>query len=292
MSFASQPIVATDRRPVLLVVPGNLGGSVEHFYHFMFGYLLPFVEHCHGMRGSHRFYLRDCGPMNRLFGELGGFLIETRPVHKVLEIMVGTVPATAGTARIMVPGFDLPRAYNQERFRRIRRIVARLYGAQIDGFATAYPVAASERLVLVIDRAPPPPEYLAPGTEAPSGGSARRSVPNMAEVFDAIAGRHDALLVRLEECSLFEQIHLFSRAWRVVAQHGAALSHLIWARPDAALVEIMPNPRRVPSEQIPQASYFATLCSTMGIGRRVIDQQGDHAPVAPSAVLEALDALG
>jgi hypothetical protein len=289
MSFAGPPIVATDRRPVLLVVPGNLGGSVEHFYHFMFGYLLPFVEHCHGMRGSHRFLVRDCGPMNRLFEELGGFQISIRPVHKVLEMMVGTALGTAGTARIVIPGFDAPQAYKPERFRRIRRIVARLYGPQIDECATKYPAAASDRLVLVIDRAPPPPEYLAAGTEAPSGGSARRSVPNMAEVFDGVAARHDALLVRLEDCSLFEQIHLFSRAWRIVGQHGAALSHLIWARPDAALVEIVPKPNAGPAT--PEA-YFSALCTQMHMARRVIDQDGLHGSIPPAAVLEALAALG
>jgi hypothetical protein len=292
MTLTTPPIDPADRRPLLLVVPGNIGGSVEHFYHFMFGYLLPFLEHCHGMRGSHRFAMRDCGPMNRLFKDLGGFHIATRPVHRMLEAMVGVAPASGGIARIVIPGFDAPGAYSAERFRRIRRIVARLYGAQIDAFAAAHPKAASERLVLVIDRAPPPPEHLAEGTEVKSGGSARRSVPNMAEVFDAIAARHDAMLVRLEECSLFEQVFLFSRAWRVVAQHGAALSHLIWARADAGLVEIMPNPKEVPDDQLWQAAYFAALCRSMEVGRQVVKQGPPHAPVDPAAVLGALEALG
>ncbi|CAH0265506.1 glycosyltransferase 61 family protein [Roseomonas sp. CECT 9278] len=291
MSLASQPIVETDRRPVLLVVPGNLGGSVEHFYHFLFGYLLPFLEHCHAMRGSHRFQMRDCGPMNRLLRGLPGFHIAVKPVYKVLETVVGTVPGSAGTARIMVPGFDAPHAYNPERFRRIRRIVARLFGPQIDSFARAHPLAASERLVLVIDRAPPPPEYLADGTEAKSGGSARRSVPNMAEVFAAIAERHDALLVRLEECSLLEQVFLFSRAWRVVGQHGAGLSHMIWARPDAGLVEIMPNPKQLSNDAQWQAAYFATLCRSLALPRRMVEQTDPHDPVPPEAVVAALAAL-
>lgn len=290
--FASPPIVATDRRPTLVVVPGNLDGSVEHFYHFMFGYLLPFIEHCHGMRASHRFQMRDCGPMNRVFGDLGGFQIGIRPVHKMLAVVVGMAPASAGLARIVIPGFDVPQAYSAERFRRIRRIFARLYGPQIDGFATAHPAAASDRLVLVIDRAPPPAAYLRAGTEAPSGGSARRSVPNMPEVFEAIAARHDAMLMRLEELPLFEQIFLFSRAWRIVAQHGAALSHLIWARPDAGLVEILPNPGGLAPDQAPREGYFRMLCECMAIARRVVGQESEHAPVEPGAVLQALAELG
>ena len=48
-----------EKRPRLVVVPANQGGSVQHFYHFLFGYLLPFVEHCHALRPTHRFLLRD-----------------------------------------------------------------------------------------------------------------------------------------------------------------------------------------------------------------------------------------
>ena len=117
--FASLPIVATDPRPVLMVIPGNLGGSVEHVHHLMPGYLLPFMEPCQGMRGSHRFLVRDCGPMNPVLGALTGFQFNVRPVHKVLEVMVGMVPGSTAMPRIMIPGFDAPHVYSPERFRRI-----------------------------------------------------------------------------------------------------------------------------------------------------------------------------
>lgn len=290
MSIAELPQAGPHRRARLLVAPANLSGSVEHFYHFFFGYLLPFVEHCHGLRSSHRFALRDCGPMNRIFGQLDGFIIDVTPVHAVLSGIVGTTQHRASMPRIIAPGFDAPNSYSLERFARIRRIVSRLYGAQIAAHAARYGSAASERLVLLVDRGPPPPEHLAPTTEIRSGGSERRSVPNMTEIHAAIAGRHDTLLVRLEECSLFEQIFLFSRAWRVVAQHGAALAHLLWARPDAGLIEILPNPDRLPPHRIKGAPYFSGLCETLGLPRQVVEQDHDHAAVKPGAILAALDA--
>lgn len=146
--------------------------------------------------------------------------------------------------------------------------------------------------MLVIDRAPPPAAYLEAGTEVRSGGSARRSVPNMPAIFDAIAARHDAMLVRMEDCTLFEQIFLFSRAWRVVAQHGAALSHLIWARPDAGLVEILPNPGGLATDRAPRKGCFRVLCERLAMPRQVVSQQNHHAPVDPAAVLQALAELG
>lgn len=280
---------AGDRRPRLVVVPANQGGSVQHFYHFLLGYMLPFVEHCHALRPTHRFLLRDCGPMNPLLRELDGFRIEIIPANLVLTSLVGVNEVVGHLPKIVVPGFDSPRFYARDRFLRCRAVMADLYGAQIAAAAVKYPAAASDRLVLLVDRAAPDPFYDTAASENRSAGAARRSVPNMAELHAAVATRHDALLVRLEECSLFEQIHLFSRAWRVVGQHGAGLAHMIWARRDAGLVEILPNPRQQPLAGIAHANFFQGICNRLDLPWRVVLQADQHAPVAPQEILAALD---
>jgi hypothetical protein len=279
---------AGHRRPRMVVVPGNYGGSVQHFYHFLLGYLLPFLEQCHRLRPTHRFMFRDCGPMNDLLRQLDGFLIDTLPANFVLSSLVGLNKANSAIPRIIVPGFDLPSAYERDRFVRCRKVMQALYGAQIAAASAKYPATASDRLVLVIDRAPPHPFYNTAASENRSAGAARRSVPNMAEIGDMIAARHDVLLVRLEECSLFEQIHLFSRAWRVVGQHGAGLAHMIWARPDAGLVEIIPNPGRQALEMIPNADYFRGICDALAMAWCPVLQADQHAAVPPEEILAAL----
>ena len=277
-----------EKRPRLVVVPANQGGSVQHFYHFLFGYLLPFVEHCHALRPTHRFLLRDCGPMNRLLRELDGFVVELIPAHLVLTSLVGVNDVVGNFAKIIVPGFDSPQTYARDRFLRCRALMGELYGAQIAAAAAKHPATASERLVLLIDRAPPDPLYGTAASENRSAGAARRSVPNMAELHAAIARRHDVALIRLEDCSLFEQIHLFSRAWRVVGQHGAGLAHMIWARPDAGLVEILPNPRQQPVGGVANADYFRGICGRLDLPWRVVMQADQHAPVAAEEILAAL----
>lgn len=280
--------VADARPPGLLVVPANLGGSVQHFYHFLFGYALPFIEHCHPLRATHRFMLRDCGPLNPLLRQLAGFRIQIVSTNIVITSMVGLHPSLGHLPRIIVPGFDDPQSYKRERLLRIRAVVRRLYEPRIAAVAAQHGASASDRLVLVIDRAPPHPFYATAASENAEAGATRRSVPNMAEVHAAIAARHDALLIRLETLSLFEQIYLFSRAWRVVGQHGAGLANMIWARPDAGLVEILPNPRNRPFASIPNASYFRDLCIALGLPWKVVLQDDNHAAVEPDAILAAL----
>jgi hypothetical protein len=274
----------------LMVVPAHLGGSVQHFYHFFFGYMLPFVEHCQPLRGSHRFLLRDCGPMNGLLRQLDGFNLELVGLKLVLSSVVGSNPADGALARLIAPGFDHPESYRRDRFARMRRIWQALYGERIAAAAARWPQAASDRLMLVVDRAPPDPFYDSSLSENPGAGAARRSVPNMHEIAAAIAQHGETLVIRLEECDLFEQIALFSRAWRVVGQHGAGLAHMLWAPPGAVLIEILPNPQGLPVERLANVQYFKGICEALGLGWQAVMQQADHAAVQPTSVAQALAA--
>lgn len=288
------PIEDEDPRegPRLLLVPANLGGSVQHFYHFLFGYMLPFIEHCHALRHGHRFVLRDCGPMNRLLEQLDGFRIGLTSPHMVLSAVISANVSDGRLARLVAPGFDHPEAYRRDRFLRVRETMQVLYGDRIAAAAARWPAAASDRMVLLVDRAPSPAFYQTGASEVRGSGASRRSVRNMDEVREALTATGDLVTVRLEDCDLFEQILLFSRAWRVVGQHGAGLAHMIWSRPGAGLVEVLPNPRKLPVPRIPHSGYFAGICRTLGLGWKPAIQAHDHAAIPPAAVLEALSDLG
>lgn len=278
-------------RPPLLVVPANRGGSIEHFYHFMFGYLLPFIDTCHPLRGHRSFLLRDCGPMNRLLQELDGFDIALRPPSMILGSVVGTNPSLAGIPKLMAPGFDAPQVYDAAVFQRLRGLVALLFAERLAQAAGRHKLAMSDRLVLIIDRAAPDPFYATTRAEKRGAGADLRSIPNMAEVHAAVAARFDTLVVQLETLPFFDQVHLFSRAWRVVGQHGAGLAHMLWARGDAALVEAIPSPHGVPPAKVAFAKFFRGICTAVGIRWHGILQDGEHAPLPPERVLRALEAL-
>lgn len=279
-------------RETLAIVPANRGGSVEHFYHFLFGYLLPFLDLCHPLRGHRRFLLRDCGPMNRILRELDGFDIGQLPAWMVFGTLVGTNPSLGAIPKVIVPGFDAPEAYDAARFRRLRALLPDLFAARLAEAAARHPQARSDRLVLVIDRAAPDPFYATPRAEQRGAGAAVRSIPNIAEVHAAIAARHETMLLRLESLPFLDQVYLFSRAWRVVGQHGAGLAHMLWAREDAALVEAIPSPDGVPPDKVDYAAFFRGICRALGMRWQGILQDDNHAPLQPERVLEGLAALG
>ena len=283
-------IARVDRRP-LMIVPANRGGSVEHFYHFLFGYLLPFLDICHPLRGHQQFLLRDCGPMNRLLRELDGFDIAQMPSWKILGSVLANNPSLGAIPKLIAPGFDAPHAYDAAAFRRLRALVQDLFAHRLAAAAARHPRAAAGRLVLMIDRAPQDPFYATPRAEKRGAGAEIRSIPNMAEVHAAIAARYDTLLVRLETLPFFDQVYLFLHAWRVVGQHGAGLAHMIWAREDAALVEAIPSPDGVPVDQVAFAEIFRGICRTLGLRWHGVLQANDHAPLPPAHVLNGLAAL-
>ncbi|BDG73285.1 glycosyltransferase family 61 protein [Roseomonas fluvialis] len=274
-----------------MIVPANRGGSVEHFYHFLFGYLLPFLDICHPLREHRRFLLRDCGPMNRLLRELDGFEIALLPTWQVLGSVLANNPSLGALPKLVAPGFDAPAAYDAAVLRRIRALVPELFAARLAAAAERHPQAASDRLVLMVDRAPQDPFYASPRSEKRGAGAQVRSIPNMAEIHAAVAARYEVLVVRLETLPFFEQVYLFSRAWRVVGQHGAGLAHMIWAREDAALVEAIPSPNGVPIGKVAYAAIFRGVCSKIGVRWHGILQEDNHVMLPPARVLKGLAAL-
>ena len=121
--------------------------------------------------------------------------------------------------------------------------------------------------------------------EAKSAGTARRSIPNYRQVTEEISDRVGPLLsLKLEGMKLVDQVALFSAADVIIAQHGAALSNLVWARPGTAVVEIMP---RTMPQAIQDVGFFSHLAACRQLRHRFVWQDGDHAPVDPVLVGEA-----
>lgn len=224
--------------------------------------------------------------MNRIFGDLAGFEIEIMSTGAVLNAVVrGTIP------QIIIPGFDHPAKYSSVPVHALRNLMKTLFSESMSAAEMRYPLANTERLVLLIERAPQDSFYASSSVENKLAGANRRSIPNIAELQSELIERYQLIMVRLEEMPLFEQIYLFSRAWRIVGQHGAGLAHMLWARPDAALVEIVPTRAGVPVEQGENVQFFLGLCQRLGVRWHGVPQRAAHAPVEPSRVLAALDAL-
>lgn len=269
----------------------NHGGSVEHFYHFFFGYLVPLCDYLRANdRPGVRLLARSCGPMDRILLELEipGLEIVPRALHRRLARSVHADPAGVVVDRA---GTDLGRghaAYDNALISRATAHLLALCKERIEPHRRAAEAAWAARRprLLVIERGPSDPFYATRRSERKGAAQERRHIPNHAEIIAQIeAAFGGSLSRRLEAMPLAEQIALFESADVVIAQHGAALANIVWMRPGAALLEIAP---RIGGRRRPQ---FELLARGRGVRYAALGQVHAHAAVPPERVVHALRPL-
>ena len=265
----------------------NNAGSVEHYYHFLLGYLLPLCAYV-GERGNDSSILlvRACGPLSHLVCELGvpGLVLCERQSHSDLSHRLGDL----GLQRVKIIGLDLrmgPSQYEADRVALVAnqamQFIRQRLGTKIDALCEKLESnwTASPRLV-VIKREAPDPYYLSELAERKGGGSTRRTIANMAELIAALNSRFEQVkVVSLERQGLADQIAIFQTADVVVAQHGAALSNLVWMRPGTHLFEFV--------NETAQNKYFHELSPIFGISHHTLIQEDACGPVDVAALVDA-----
>jgi len=246
------------RRPAPKELAGRLlhltiqpnAGSCEHFYHFMLGYLLPLAAYLAqpGIADDRIILLRSCGPLDRLLRELAmpGLLLCERFSHSsIKEIM-----ARAPWAEIdKIKGFDFGVVsarrvrYDAEgvglgmNFLRHRLAAAIDYSTrEIEAVWKGHP------RILLIERADPDPFYYSSLAHLKGSANERRSIGNHAELAAALAAIYPGFRnLKLETLPLAEQAAWFGLTDILVAQHGAALSNILWMRRGTHVIEIDPD---------------------------------------------------
>jgi len=258
----------------------NRGGSVEHYYHFLLGFLVPLLE-ARAARTDATFFVRSCAVMDRLLREVVAerLVIVNRDLHQLIG---------GEMERVRIVGYDAPDAYDREVFERARRSVGQVMGSRIEplrqqlrsALDPAFPV------MVLVDRGAPHAFYQSAHCEIPGAGTSRRSIPNGAELAAALKMESpNVLRVSLETHSLAWQFALFSLADVVVAQHGAALANLLWCRSTAAVVEIHPDDL---APRVAASGFFSRLSGCLGLGYEQVRQRGSHGEVDVAAVVDAV----
>jgi Glycosyltransferase 61 len=236
-------------RPLHLTIKTN-AGSCEHFYHFLLGYLLPLAAYIvrRGIPEDRAILLRDCGPLDHILRELAlpGLLLCERLTHASIR---KTLQHSPWAETDEIKGFDLGHLPGEEsyydaasigigvRFLR-KRLAPAIETAKTELNASW---TGSPR-VLMIERGEADPFYDSSVVEVKSSANQRRSIGNHAEVAACLAAGYPGFRsVRLETTSLAEQVAWFELTDILVAQHGAALSNMIWMRPGAHVIEIDPD---------------------------------------------------
>jgi len=288
-------------RKSLELIPCTIGGSPTHYYHFLLGFIVPLLEQQEfiwNQNGHDLTSVPTLGPMNHLLEELElpRLQITSTPLSrgvlsKLLCRWLGRqginlhIPCGNFHSKMFLPGRDRHFRYDREVFQKTKKRIQGLLDKNWERARqrVARDFAAAPMRILIVQRGAAP-------NDDPDRNSFRRSVPNMADIVAAIDSVHGRCVVKeLENCSLAEQIALFDQAEVVVAQHGAGLANLIWAKPPTKVVEIYPSTIERKRQRF---NHFGYLSQCMRLEYRRVQQAGDHSPVPAHLILDALAQLG
>lgn len=262
--------VRDDERDLCLVrpvPPRGCGGSVEHYYHFVFDLLWPLFKWIHHGRiaPSTLICLRREGFLMDRLGELLGrevLVLDDKPA----------VPMRTRRLRGLNPKRVPFTADEAEAFR--RHLFDRLEVGE-----------RSERLVLLVERAPPDPYFLSSRARSKGSGASRRAIAN----HDALRRRLEALYgdrfrnLVLERMPLREQLETFRSAELVIGQHGAGLANALWV-PSGAGTVVELSHRPLP--------HFDNLSRYNELGYRRYPTDRPHCHVDVEAFVDALRQWG
>jgi hypothetical protein len=219
----------------------NRSGSVEHYYHFLLGFCVPLVRFSLSRaEPGESLVVRECGPLTALLAELR-LRLDILPVAQF----------HAQPATVQIAGFDDPASYDYQAF------------------------------VILIERDAPAEFYLSEKAEIRGAGSSRCAIKNHTALAAALSARLPSFkTLRLEGKSLLEQFEIFHNADIVIAQHGAALSNLLFMRRNTRVIEI--GPLRYGGRQ------FSVLSRTMGLDYALVPQSTPFPVVDPDEIFDLI----
>lgn len=249
-----------------MLIADHWDGSVQQFYHFMFGYLFPLSLWILSHRDQ-PIMVRDCGPMNVWFDALGETVdVEVVPPGSALHLVVGNRIDHA-----ILKGLDNPNRFDRQKLLAGASATCELLS--IHEAAILPETSTSEPTVTIVDRQSSEYFYHLQGSETHMSGSERRSTPNIRKVDWAGATGLNVQIVDLAQLCPQEQIRIVRESNVLVGQHGAGLLHMIWMKPGSKVVEIEPP---LP-EQV--KGLFASLAELLGHQYAALPQKTVHAPV-------------
>lgn len=253
-----------------LVLSNNWDGSVQQFYHFLLGYLLPLSVWLDRHSCDH-VLVRDCGPMNIWLEAMNGKPhIEIIPTGTALHIVIGD-----RVKHTVLQGLDNPTKFTRQKLIEGARSIYKKLDIDSDYVSTG-------PTVLVIDRASSEGFYHQHGSETEMSGKERRHVPNLKDLPEIYSGSLPIQVLDLAKLSPREQIKVAQESSILIGQHGAGLVHMLWMAPGSHIVEIAP-PLPVQVRNI-----FSHLAETLGHTYVRIPQLDVHAEIDLELIVRSL----
>jgi hypothetical protein len=273
------------------------GSSVEHFHHFLLGLFVPLIYRLSTVwvkAQFNRLIVRSCGPLDHIVHVLGDDRIEIIDKDRHRHMMEATVHSSFTSNDLVaeqaeklrfvtVRGCDFPVTYDKRQFAKAREVLLSIgtIRSEINALTDQWP--RGDARILLINRGPSDPFYDSEQSEIKGSGQGRRSIPNYEALHRLLRQEYvGCLSVMTEQLSFPRQFALFSLADIIIAQHGAALSNMIWARPSATVIEIFPITQR------PGGDFFVHLAHCMGLRYRRILQERPRSDVDIGKIREVV----
>ena len=256
-------------------------GPIENFYHFFMGYFVPLYWRRIQQPNQH-IAVMSVEPFNHWFDLLPGGAPKIVPQAKAMKHAF--LADSRGYAReYRVEGIMYWDKWEHFREKPLRQIAAQIredLALRTSDHATATPE------IVVLGRGHTPQFYI----EHPSKpyGSAKRNIPNLDEVVEALSRDYSVELIDGGALSPEEMFHKCSHASLIIGQHGAGLTNVFFATPGTAMLEIV-WPEFLDNAHI---NIYGPLSEQLGIRwSRPVLQTHPHSSVDIEKVVREVDML-
>ena len=266
----------------------NLGGSVEHYYHFLLGFLVPLVIEMENYQENKIFlssvFIRSCGPMDQHLLSLGyqNLKLINKNLHENAISNNGVLTNDLLNYQVVL-GQDGGSGYDRNVLRRASKIIKKRLDTSNSHKNEKLKNSIYEPRVILIKRSLDS-YYNSVNSEIKRSGTQRRSIANIDELEASLRLKFPNFnLLILEGTSLAYQVEEFRAADIVIAQHGAALANLIFARPGTKVIEIFPKGGYESEE------CFRSLAKCLKLFHYSFEQDSKHAAIDVEGLLRLIN---
>lgn len=289
---------------VVPIVFNCLEGSVSHYYHFLYGALIPLIEYHLSNIDKKLLITTDVGPFQSTLLDIFtpqvivGFEQPIIPAgEKYFDDKSMNWIRTKRPDEVILPAYDVfnadimrNRAKSQDKLRHLLSIRDTILQFMNDRIPDEYKHMQTFEIILIqrateqyyIDKSMTNPD------ESRSifytSGKQRRDITNHAELLEGMKRTFPGKVgnIILEGKSIFYQFELFKRARIVIGQHGAGLANIFFMTPGTHMIEIMsPWGRR--------GDHFRNLANSLQINYNKFDLDKDIGPVDVNQIIRMVN---
>lgn len=285
---------------VVAIVFNCLEGSVSHYYHFLYGALIPLIEYHLSNPDKKLLITTDVGPFQST-------LLEIFTSEVIIGFEQPVIPAgekffddksmnwirIKRPGEVILPAYDIfnadimrNRAKSQDKLRHlisIRPMILRFMNERIPDeykHVQTFEILLLERATeqYYIDKSKTNPDKSR--AIFYTSGKQRRDITNHRELFEGLNASFPGKVgnIILEGKSIFYQFQLFKNASILIGQHGAGLANMFFMNPGTYVIEIMsPWGRR--------GDHFRNLANSFQISYNKFDLNEDIGPVDVRAII-------